>query len=159
MQVDIINFPETKVAVLEHHGDPASIDNSVRQFIEWRKQNNLPPSVSATFNIIYDNRSVAVNDFRLDICAATNNEISDNPMGIVAKTIPGGRCAVLRHIGNDDDIEEKLTYLYAQWLPQSNEKRRDFPMYFQRVSFFPAVPEQAAITDIFLPIASSAAID
>jgi AraC family transcriptional regulator len=55
-----------------------------------------------------------VDIFRLDICAATNNEIADNSMGIVAKTIPGGRCAVLRHIGNDDDIEEKLTFLYAQ---------------------------------------------
>jgi hypothetical protein len=39
MQVDIINFPETKVAVLEHHGDPALIDRSVQQFIAWRQQN------------------------------------------------------------------------------------------------------------------------
>ena len=44
--VKVIMFKETKVAVLEHRGDPDLIENSVRKFIEWRKQNHLPPQVS-----------------------------------------------------------------------------------------------------------------
>jgi AraC family transcriptional regulator len=67
-------------------------------------------------------------------------------------TIPGGRCAVLRHIGSDDNLGQTIRYLYAQWLPQSRETLRDFPLYFQRVSFFPDVAEHAAVTDVFLPI-------
>jgi AraC family transcriptional regulator len=39
--------------------------------------------------------------------------------------------------------------LYTAWFPQSGEELRDFPLYYQRVKFFPDVPENEAITDIF----------
>ena len=29
---------------------------------------------------------------------------------------------------------------------------RDFPVFFQRVSFFPEVPANEAVTDVFLPL-------
>jgi AraC family transcriptional regulator len=152
-QVQLIIFKETKVAALEHRGNPNLIGNSVRKFIEWRKQNNLPPKVSATFNILYDNPSETLrDDYRLDICAATECEVADNPFGVVEKNIPGGRCAVLRHVGSNDNIGESMTYLYSKWLPLSGEDLRDFPLYLQRVRFFPDVPEHEAITDIFLPL-------
>ncbi len=51
-----------------------------------------------------------------------------------------------------DDLGESVTFLYSQWLPQSGEGPRDFPLYFQRVRFFPDVPEHEAVTDIFLPL-------
>jgi AraC family transcriptional regulator len=37
-------------------------------------------------------------------------------------------------------------------LPQSDEELRDFPLFFQRVSFFPDVAESEAVTDVFLPL-------
>ena len=152
-KVKLITFKETKVAVLEHRGDPNLIGNSVRKFIEWRKQNNLLPQVSATFNILYDNRSqTSPDDYRFDICASTRRDVADNPFGVVEKTIPSGRCAVLRHIGSDANLGESITYLYSKWLPLSGEEPRDFPLFLQRVSFFPDVPEHEAITDVFLPL-------
>ncbi len=51
--IKVILFKETKVAVLEHHGNPNLIGDSIRKFIEWRKQNDLPPQISNTFNILY----------------------------------------------------------------------------------------------------------
>ena len=152
-KVKLITFKETKVAVLEHRGDPNLIGNSVRKFIEWRKQNNLLPQVSATFNILYDNRSqTSPDDYRFDICASTRRDVADNPFGVVEKTIPSGRCAVLRHIGSDANLGESITYLYSKWLPLSGEEPRDFPLFLQRVSFFPDVPQHEAITDVFLPL-------
>jgi AraC family transcriptional regulator len=152
-QVKIITFNSTKVAVLEHHGDPRTIGTSIRNFIEWRKQNHLSPKVSDTFNILYNNpNDTAPEDYRLDLCVATELEIVDNAFGIISKTIPGGKCAVLRHVGSDDRLSDRIHDLYATWLPQSNEEPRDFPLYLQRVSFFPDVPEQEAIVDIFLPL-------
>ena len=63
--VDIVAFPETRVAVLEHHGDPNLIGNTVRAFIEWRRANRLPPQVSATFNIHYsDPNDTPPDEFR-----------------------------------------------------------------------------------------------
>jgi AraC family transcriptional regulator len=152
-QVQIINFKETKVAVLEHRGDPNLIQQSIRQFIEWRKLNNLPPKISATFNILYNNPAeTPPEDYRCDLCTSTELDVADNPFGVVAKTIPGGRCAVLRHIGSDENIDKIATYLYSEWLPSSGEELRDFPLYLQRVSFFPDVPESDVIIDMFLPL-------
>ncbi|MFD2273728.1 GyrI-like domain-containing protein [Undibacterium arcticum] len=152
-QVKIVNVTDTNVAVLEHRGDPRLVGNAVRSFIEWRKQNQLSSRVSATFNILHDNPTdVAPEDYRFDLCAATDRDVLDNPFGVVRKTIPGGRCAVLRHIGSDDTLGETVSVLYSEWLPQSGEELRDFPMYVQRVKFFSDTSEHDAITDVFLPL-------
>ena len=169
-RVKIIDFKDTRVAVLEHRGDPAGLEDSIRKFIAWRKQNRLPPSVSATFNLVYHDlantepsrtnptsapglsQDRGTGEFRFDLCAATDREVTDNPFGVVVKTIPGGRCAVLRHIGSDDNLGEAINFLYSQWHPQSQQELRDFPLYFQRVSFFPDVAEHEAVTDVFLPL-------
>lgn len=153
-QVRIDHFEDTRVAVLEHRGDPRRIGDSIRQFIAWRKQNQLPPRVSATFNILYDDPATTEpDDFRLDLCAAIGaQEVAPNDFGIVTKVIPGGRCAVLRHAGSDDNLGLALKFLYTGWLPQSGEELRDFPPYVQRLEFFPEVPEHSAVMDAFLPL-------
>lgn len=152
-QVRIVERDDIKVAVFEHRGDPRLIGDSIRQFIAWRQENRLPPRISATFNILYDNpEDVAPDDFRLDVCAAIVSDVAPNPRGVVGKTIPGGRCAALRHIGSDDTLGETIRYLYSEWLPQSGEAPRDFPICLQRARFFPDVPENEAVTDVFLPI-------
>ncbi len=152
-QVKLVTVKNTKVAALEHRGDPNLIGNSVRTFIEWRKQNNLPPKVSATFNILYDNPlETPPDDYRFDICASIERDVTVNPFGVIEKNIPGGRCGVLRHFGSDDSLSESINYLYSTWFPLSGEELRDFPLYLQRVSFFPDVPEHEAITDVFLPL-------
>ena len=151
--IQIIEFKETRVAVLEHRGDPMRLNYSIQQFIAWRKDNGLSPKHSATFNFLYtDPNSILPEDFRIGLCAATDREVLPNSAGIVSQIIPGGRCAILRHIGSEDHFGESVHYLYAVWLPQSGEILRDFPLYCQRVAFFPEVPEYEAITDIFLPL-------
>lgn len=153
-QVRIDICKDTRVAVLEHRGDPQRIGDSIRQFIAWRKQNQLSPRGSATFNILYDDpANTEPADFRLDLCAAIEcQEVPANEFGIMTKVIPGGRCAVLRHVGSDDNLGLALKFLYTEWLPQSGEELRDFPPYVQRLKFFPEVPEHAAVTDAFLPL-------
>jgi AraC family transcriptional regulator len=152
-QVTLIDVDETRVAVLEHRGDPDRIGDSIRKFIAWRKRHHLPPTRHATFNILYDDpEQVNPADYRFDLCVATELDIEGNTDGIVSKTIPAGRCAVLRHVGSDDTLHQSVAYLYSEWLPQSGEEPRDFPLYLQRVRFFPDVPEHEAVVDIFLPL-------
>jgi AraC family transcriptional regulator len=152
-EVSIVDFPETRVAVFEHRGDPQRIGNSIRRFIEWRKQTALPPSISATFNVLYDDpEQTSPADYRFDLCAATERPLAPNAFGVVAKKIPGGRCAVIRHVGSDDNLAQTVGYLYSEWLPASGEELRDFPIFLQRVTFFPEVPEHEAVTDVFLPL-------
>jgi len=152
--VRITGIPETRVAVLSHRGDPARIGDSVRAFIAWRREVGLPPSVSATYNILYgDPATTPPEDFRLDLCAGTDKDIGPNTACVAAGVIPGGRCAVLRHVGGEDGLKAALVHLCAEWLPQNGEVRRDAPPFLQRVRFGPDVPEGKAVTDIFLPLA------
>lgn len=151
--VHIVEFPETRVAALEHRGDPHRMGDSIRTFIAWRKEHHLHPGRYATFNIFYDDPyQVTPADYRLDICVAVDRDIPTDGSGVVHKTLPAGRCAVLRHVGSDDQLYASISWLYAEWLPQSGEEPRDFPLFVQRVRFYPDVPEHEAIVDIFLPL-------
>jgi AraC family transcriptional regulator len=151
--VEIVNFPGVRVAALEHHGAPERVGDSVRKFIEWRKKTGLVPRVSATFNVsACDPETTAPEAYQLDLCAATDGEIIDHGYGIVEKRIPAGRCAKLRHTGTEDLLRQSVHFLYLTWLPKSGEEPREFPLFLQRVKFFPDVPEHEAIVDIYLPL-------
>lgn len=153
-EVRIVDFPGAKVATLEHRGDPRRIGDSIRKFIEWRKQSGLHPRTSATYNVMYDDpATVAPSEYRFDLCAATNEDVAPNTYGIVNKSIPAGRCAVLRAVGGDAVMAQAIRFLYSQWLPHSGADTRDFPLFVQRVRFFPDVPEHEQILDVFLPLA------
>jgi AraC family transcriptional regulator len=153
-QVRIIEFPGARVAAFEHRGDPQLLGDSIRRFIEWRRESGLHPRSSATFNILHDPISVAPSDYRFDICAATDNVVPANAYGVVLKNIPAGSCAVLRTTGGDDAMANGVRFLYSQWLPQSGKELRDYPLFLQRVRFYPDVPEHEQIVDVYLPLSA-----
>ena len=154
VSVDIVNFTETKIAVFEHRGAPELVNESVGKFIAWRKQTGLSPvTKSQTFGLIYeDPKSVPADKFRFDIAGSVLHEVPDNASGIINKTIPAGRCAVIRHLGSHEHLDTKIHYLYGQWLPDSGESLRDFHCFFHYQNFFPEVAEHELITDIYLPL-------
>jgi DNA gyrase inhibitor GyrI len=121
--VSIVRFPETRVALLAHRGDPRRLGDSIRRFIAWRKRNALPPQRSETYNICHDDpEDCDPEAFRFDLCAATLGEILPNDEGVEVGTIPAGRCALLRLIGPDDRLDAAARFLYGTWLPQSGEE-------------------------------------
>jgi AraC family transcriptional regulator len=138
--IRIVEFPETAVAALEQAGD---IEACVARFIAWRKQAGLPRDTHATFNIIRQTPAGRL----CDVCVATDGPIAPNDAGVIAKVIPGGRCAMLRYTGPEHALGDAVTRLYAEWLPASGETLRSAPLFFQRVQFPPF-----SITDIYLPI-------
>lgn len=152
-EIRIVDFPETRVARMTHRGDPARIGDSIQRFIAWRKSAGLPPSRSATFNVFpVDPRKTAPDDFRLEFCAATDAPIAANDFGVEADIIPAGRCAALRVTGWVDDLEPAALFLYRNWLPESGEEPRDFPLFCQRLNLYPDVPEYESAVDLFLPL-------
>lgn len=156
--VTIADFPATPVAVMEHHGDPDAIFATVQRFIAWRRAAGLGKHVSATFNIFHSApRTTPPEDFRMDVCAATNGPIAATDEAVRDGLIPAGRCAVLRVVGESENLETAALFLYRDWLPQSGEAPRDFPLFCQRVQFYPDVPQPDAVTDLFLPIEQNGA--
>lgn len=154
MEVKISNFKQTKIAVLEHRGAPTLVNDSAKIFIDWRKSSGLSPvQTSQAFGIVYDNPDTTPpDDFRFDICGSVAQNVPTNSQGIINKTIPEGRCAVVRHLGSHDRLGESIYYLYREWLPSSGEELRDFPLFFHYLNLMPDTPEHELVTDIYLPL-------
>lgn len=127
--------------------------DTIRRFIAWRRAAGLHPRTSPTFNVWHsEGRPAQQDEYSIDLCVGTDQPIEANGEKIKAGEIPGGRCAVLRVVGFTDNLEPAALYLYREWLPASGEEARDFPIYCQRLSLFPEVPEHEAVADVFLPL-------
>ena len=95
-----MDFPETRVAAVEHRGPPYLEHQTVRRLVEWRMQNGLPPARHRCYGVhCTDPRTTAPDDHRVDFCVSVVRDYPPNPQGVMNKTIPGGRCAVVRHLG------------------------------------------------------------
>jgi AraC family transcriptional regulator len=152
MDVLIVNFPETLIAVLEHHGPEPQIYQTVQRFIEWRKANGIGPDKGDTYSLHYsDPLSTLPEDYRQDIAVTVDAPVAPNPQGVITKIIPAGRCAMLRYKGSREYIPA-ADYLYAQWLPDSGEELRDFPFFFHYVNVGPDIRDANMLTDLYLPI-------
>lgn len=152
MSPEIVELAEIRVAVLEHHGPPERLMDSVARFIAWRKScRDSPVGTRRTLGINYSDAS-APEAYRFDICGELTGTLSPNDAGVVEKVIPGGRCAVARHFGSTDAIGQTVHELYAGWLPESGEQLRDFPLFFHYIARMPAVSEHEQITDVYLPL-------
>jgi AraC family transcriptional regulator len=151
---EIVDFKETKVAVLEHGGPPGQVMATVSRFIDWRRKSDASPEgETRTFGIIYsdpDNTEPA--EFRFDVCGELKNPLESNQAGVIEKKLPAGRHAVIRHEGSLDTIGPVVRAMYGEWLPQSGEELRDFPCFFHYKKRMPYVSEHEQVTDIYLPI-------
>ena len=153
MDVQIVLFPETKVAVIEHVGSPALEHATARKLIAWKlEQRLLDPSKHRSYGIHYtDPRTTPPSDHRVDFCLSLERDVEPNSFGIVNKVIPRNRCALARDIGSRDD-NNAAVYLYEKWLPGSGESPGDFPIFFHYVNVGPNVREEEMITDVYLPL-------
>lgn len=155
--VRIVTLPPVRVAVLSHRGDPAGLEESIRRFVDWRRRTGLVPRVSRTLNVLYgDPATTSPGDFRLDLAAALDRPGTPAlAPGMALATLPGGRCALLRHVGPEVALGAAIDWLCRTWLPASghrmDEARR---LICRRVAFFPDVPAAEAVTEVWLPLMS-----
>jgi AraC family transcriptional regulator len=152
MKVKIMNFPETKVAVIKHRGSPETKHESIKKMVAWRIESKLPLDKHQVYGVHYDDPSTTPPEkYRMDLCISVESNVAENIYGVINKSIPSGKCAVARHIGSRENVVA-ATYLYREWLPKSGEKLRDFPVFFHYVNVGPNVSEEEMITDVYLPI-------
>ncbi len=152
--VTIRDVPSTPVAIMEHRGDRATLGETIARFLAWRKAAGLSPETGPTFNIFRSER-LPDNpaDYSMDLCVGTDQPVEANDEGMKAGVIPGGRCAVLRYPGNTNNLEPAALYLYRDWLPDSGEEARDFPIYCQRrLSPIAEMPAHEVVVELFLPL-------
>jgi len=153
MDVQIVIFPETKVAAIEHFGAPTLEHDTVRKLIAWKLENRLMDPVKYRhYGVHYtDSRSAPPSKHHVDFCLSFEEIVGPNPYGITNKIIPSIRCALARDVGSRYN-NKAAVYLYEQWLPQSGELLGDFPIFFHYVNVGPNVRDSDMITDVYLPL-------
>jgi AraC family transcriptional regulator len=152
MEVRIVEFPETRVAVAEHRGAPLLEYETSKKLIAWRIENRVSSANHKTYGVHYtDSSAVAPSDHRVDFCVSYESPVQPNPQGIVSKVIPASRCALARYLGSRSH-NSAAVYLYQEWLPESGESLGNFPVFFHYVNVGPQVQEHEMITDVYLPL-------
>jgi AraC family transcriptional regulator len=150
LEVTVRDVPATRVALLVHRGPPEGLDETVQRFIAFRRANGLPPATSATFNILYDDMNTCAPDaFRFGLAASLEGALAPNDVGVIESELPAGRCATVRHVGDEPSLFALVRALYVEWLPASGEVAGEFPLYLQRVR---GGLEPDAETLVFLPL-------
>ena len=153
MDVEIVTFPETKIAVVEHHGSTINEHESIKRLVTWRIENKLPPSeLHRSYGIHYNDPGIVQpSEYRVDLCVSVEHEVAENSFGVLNKVIPVLKCAKARHHGSRNHVTV-AQYLYEQWLPNSGHKLAEFPVFFHYVNVGPQIQESEMITDVYLPI-------
>ena len=107
MDVQIVNFPETKVALIEHFGSPQTEYETARKLIAWKIENRLlDPLKHRSYGVHYTNpRTTPPDRHHVDFCLSIDDDfdVVPNSFGILCKVIPAARCAVARDIGSRTD--------------------------------------------------------
>lgn len=153
MDIELVMFPATRVAAIEHRGSPSLEHETVRKLVAWKiEQRLLDPTKHRSYGIHHgDPRLVAPSEYRAEFCLSIEKDIGENPYGIYEKLLPACRCARARDIGSRSD-NKAARYLFEEWLPRSGERWTGYPAIFHYVNVGPAVKECDAITDVYLPL-------
>lgn len=78
--VTIRDVPATRVAIMEHRGDPATLGATIQRFIAWRRAAGLHPKISLTFNVWRSERRPASSaDYSVDLCVGTTDRSRRTP--------------------------------------------------------------------------------
>lgn len=152
MNVTIKNLKERRLAVLEHHGDPEKLAESVNTLINWAKEQpiNLKPRAGDAFGFAYDDPKLTnPAEFRFDLGLTIPEQLKLEGE-IVEKRLPQGRYAVATHYGSRNNIADTVYGMYRDWLPDSEEELADLPCIFCYYNFDHEVAETELITECWL---------
>ncbi|HEY6530294.1 MAG TPA: GyrI-like domain-containing protein [Cellvibrionaceae bacterium] len=151
--VDLVNVPYIPLAVLPHRGAPEQMGNSLSAFIDWRKRRGLPPHKARTFNIVYTPIDIEPkDDFRLDLAVELQHSVALEYDQMQRGEILAGLCARIIYQGDDEGLDLAVDYFYCDWLVANPYELRDAPLFFERITFFPAVAMHERETHIYLPV-------
>lgn len=152
MEIKIKELPSKRLAVIEHHGDPLKLTNTLDKLISWAKEQpiDLKPKAGEAFGLGYhDPRDVSPEDFRFDLALSIPEDFKLHGP-VFEKRLPAGRYAVAVHKGSRDTMGDTAYAIYHDWLSKSGEELADFPCIFCYYNFDHEVAETELLTEVRL---------
>ncbi len=154
MQVDIVRFPETRVAVIEHDGDAAQEHQTVRKLVAFKLEHGLRDPERYRHYGLHFSDPARPQGYRVSFCLsidALDGPLPSNESGIHEGVITACRCARARDVGSRNK-NQAVPYLFESWLPTSGETPADGALIFHYVNVGPNVKPAEMITDVYLPL-------
>lgn len=149
MEVEIVQFPATQVAMLVHSGHPSNEHDTVRKLVAWKLRQGLK---DPRRNRHYGLHHLDPAPYQVDFCLSIEGPVAANEEGIVEARIPAQRCARARDLGSRTN-NQAAPFLLREWLPASGERASGAPLIFHYVNVGPQVQPHEMITDVYLPLA------
>jgi AraC family transcriptional regulator len=150
VKVDIVDFPETKVAIVEHDGSRSTEHSTARKLVAWKLERGLTDPEKHRHYGLH-----SIDGERVQFCLSIEHDIDDDcaasEAGMNAGIIPACRCARARNVGSRDE-NPVPRFLFEHWLPQSGERASGRPMIFHYVNVGPGVASADMVTDVYLPL-------
>ena len=154
-QVPVEQFAEVSLALKIHRGSPATIPESLRQFIQWRSRHGTPPALSRTFTIFYDDiATTAPEDWRLGIACSYRHAITANQWQVHNARIPELTVVSCRVTGDEREIGRILRNMLDQYENRLNTDVH--PPFVERHTMFPDVAAHKAQQTVYLPVRMTA---
>jgi AraC family transcriptional regulator len=153
MDVSIVEFPRTPVAMISHQAGPGSEHDTAMKLVQYKLQHKLlDQSRFRSYGLHHlPDQAAGEPVQRVDFCLSIEGPVAANERGIVESVIPACRCAMARDIGSRLD-NQAIKSLLQDWLPQSGERLSGQPAIFHYVNVGPDVKPEEMITDVYLPL-------
>jgi AraC family transcriptional regulator len=154
MKSEIVNFEETTVIGARAYGPYAqAAPEAWGQIMKFAYSNKLMKKGVRMFGISHDDPNVTEpNNIRYDACVDIDANI-ENEGNLRKLTVSGGKYAKFIHKGPYENFQLTYTYIFNDWLPESNYKLRDYPCFEIYLNKDPrrTKPENL-ISEIYIPI-------
>ena len=154
MDVKIQDMPKFTIAYVANYEGyiPSKIQIAWDKLCQWAGPNNLINKDSKFIGISFDNPDVtAVEKCRYYACITIPKEL-EPPKGIGKLELPGGKHAIFRFEGKDEEMEKAYKEIYSGWLPSSGYQPLEAPCYEIYYSTPDQNDKQIYIMDICMPI-------
>lgn len=125
LKVDITTCPPLQLVGIRHVGPYTGIAGVFGRLAKWAKAADLVGPSTRFIGVYHDNpREVDAAALRSDACITidrpTDAPDDDTPDDVNAIELPGGRHAVIRHIGSYTELSKTYDWIFGQWFPASN---------------------------------------
>jgi AraC family transcriptional regulator len=153
--VTIRHTASIAVAGLRHTGDYAAIGATFERLNTTAIGRGWVGPATRYFGMYYcDPAATPDADLRSDAClTAPAGFTGDGDLRPL--TIPGGRHAVLLHVGPYAELHRAYTWLYREWLPASGHEPADTSCVEEYLNNPRQVPPSELRTEIWLPLAEA----
>ncbi len=140
---------------MRHIGSYANLDTPIQHIISFAIQNRLIDKDFSLLTIPHDDPDITdEKKLRFDICIHSTKTFDVTEIEwLNKKVIHGGKYAVFIHKGNPSKTIDTYNSIFGNWFYQSDISLRDEPIFQKFLNNKFEVPEEALLTEIYVPIA------